>query len=109
MSELTRLINRKVTFHCSRRGGKEGRKDFKVVNSISGPLVTERVPDWVTPSLLEIYEYCNGLKLFQPSLEANEGFKLYSVDEVSTALDERMEIIEENLEDYKESSDFEDL
>lgn len=109
MSELTKLIYRMVTFHCSRRGGNEGRKDFEVVHSLSEPLASEQIPAWVTPSLLETYKYSNGLKLFLPSPDANEGFKLYSVDEVSKALNELKDIIEENLEDYEENSDFENL
>jgi hypothetical protein len=109
MNDLDVLIRRKVTFHCSRRGGEKGMKDFKVVHSLSEPLSTDKIPDWVTPSLLSIYKRWNGLKLFQPGAEVDEGFKLFSLDEVSGELNDLREIIEENIDLYEENSDFKDL
>ena len=109
MSDLAELMNRKVIFHCSRRGGKEGEKDFTVVHSLSEPLNIDLVPEWVTPSLLTIYKQWNGLKLFQPYQEVHEGFKLFNLDEVSAELSELREIIEDNIELYKKNSDFKEL
>ena len=110
MNDLIELLNRKVIFHCIRRRGSEmGEKDFVVVHSLAKPLNTDRVPEWITPSLLLIYMQWHGLNLFQPGENVEEGFKLFNLDEVSTELNELRNIIDENRESYRENTNFKEI
>lgn len=109
MSELEELLKQKVTFHCSRRGGGKEKRDFQIVHSLGFPLETDNIPDWVTPSLLSIYNKWNGLRIFQPSHEAEDGFRLFAINEVNEELIRLREIFEDNIELYKEETDFTDL
>ena len=109
METLEDLLSRRVIFHCKRRGGRDGKKDFEVVHSFSNHLSQELMPKWSTPSLKLIYERWNGFRLFQPNEEVDDGFRFFSLDEAKDELLELKEVFAENLEWYEEETEFEDL
>jgi len=109
MDSLEGLLKRRVIFHCKRRGGGEEKKDIEIVHSFAAPLPRNKAPNWSTPSLRNIYERWNGLKLFQPAHDNDDGFRLFSADEVEDELIELRETFSENLDSYQEESEFGDL
>lgn len=108
MKEIQDLLERKVIFHCTPRGGSDGSKDFDVVHTTNDPL-EGNAPEWTSPSLAQVYKFSNGLSLFQPSENVDDGFRLFDLDELKEELDFLKEIFDENRDRYKEESDFEDL
>lgn len=109
MTELPALLNRKVIFHCVSRGMRTDKKDFAIVHTLAEPLDSNTIAAWVTPSLLSIYKQWHGLRLFQPEHAADDGFRLFNMDEVAEEQKELQEILDENRGMYKENSDFENL
>ena len=111
MDKINELLKRKAIFHCRPRGapsGKGDHKDFDVIHTLSEPL-NSPLPDWATPTLLSIYEKWNGLELFQPAKDEEDGFRLFSVEDCAQELNELREILEENFEECEMESEYEHL